>query len=95
MAVCAFARSKGDPMKPVRESLIRYVKGSSSASYGLKLARLETLKGKVNSTFLLVYKILSLLRYTNVKMDQVCQDKSSRLGSVAGSVVLYVNMSEL
>jgi hypothetical protein len=77
-------------MKPVRESLIRYVKGSSSASYGLKLARLETLKGKVNSTFLLVYKILSLLRHTNVKMDQVCQDKSGRLGSMAGSVVLYV-----
>jgi hypothetical protein len=77
-------------MKPVRESLIRYVKGSSSALYGLKLARLETLKGKVNSTFLLVYKILSLLRHTNMKIDQVCQDKSGRLGSVAGSVVLYV-----
>jgi hypothetical protein len=56
-------------MKPVRESLIRYVKGSSSASYGLKLARLETLKSKVNSTFLLVYKILSLLRHTNIKID--------------------------
>jgi hypothetical protein len=38
----------------------------------------------------LVYKILSLLRHTNVKMDQVCQDKSGRLGGVAGSVVLYV-----
>jgi hypothetical protein len=62
-------RSKGDPIKPVRESLIRYVKGSSSVSYSLKLARLETLKGKVNSTFLLVYKILSLLRYTNIKID--------------------------
>jgi hypothetical protein len=71
MAVCAFARSKGDSMKPVRESLMRYVEGSSSASYGLKLARLETLKGKVNSTFLLVYKILRLLRHTNVKIDQV------------------------
>jgi hypothetical protein len=90
MAVCAFARSKGDPMKPVRESLMRYVEGSSSASYGLKLARLETLKGKANSTFLLVYKILRLLRHTNVKMDQVCQDKSGRLGGVAGSAVLYV-----
>jgi hypothetical protein len=56
-------------MKPVRESLMRYVKGSSSASYSLKLARLETLKGKVNSTFLLIYKILRLLRHTNVKMD--------------------------
>jgi hypothetical protein len=56
-------------MKPVRESLMRYVKGSSSASYGLKLARLETLKGKVNSTFLLIYKILRLLRHTDVKMD--------------------------
>jgi hypothetical protein len=31
-----------------------------------------------------------LLRHTNVKMDQVCQDKSGRLGGVAGSVVLYV-----
>jgi hypothetical protein len=69
MAVCAFVRSKGDPIKPVRELLIRYVKGSSSASYSLKLARLETLKGKVNSTFLLVYKILSLLRHTNIKID--------------------------
>jgi hypothetical protein len=69
MAVCAFARSKADSIKPVRESLIRYVKGSSSASYGLKLARLETLKGKVNSTFLLIYKILRLLRHTDVKMD--------------------------
>jgi hypothetical protein len=69
MAVCAFARSKADSMEPVRESLIMYVKGSSSASYGLKLARLETLKGKVNSTFLLIYKILRLLRYTDVKMD--------------------------
>jgi hypothetical protein len=69
MAVCAFARSKADSMKPVRESLMRYVKGSSSASYGLKLARLETLKGKVNSTFLLIYKILRLLRHTDVKMD--------------------------
>jgi hypothetical protein len=38
----------------------------------------------------LVYKILSLLRHTNMKIDQVCQDKSGRLGSVAGSVVLYV-----
>jgi hypothetical protein len=62
-------RSKGDPIKPIRESLIRYIKGSSSVSYSLKLARLETLKGKVNSTFLLVYKILRLLRYTNIKMD--------------------------
>jgi hypothetical protein len=69
MAVCAFARSKADSIKPVRESLIRYVKGSSSASYSLKLARLETLKGKVNSTFLLIYKILRLLRHTNMKMD--------------------------
>jgi hypothetical protein len=48
---------------------MRYVKGSSSALYSLKLARLETLKDKVNSTFLLVYKILRLLRYTNIKMD--------------------------
>jgi hypothetical protein len=72
MAVCAFVRSKTDSIKPVRESLIRYIKGSSSASYSLKLARLETLKGKVNSTFLLVYKILRLLRHTNMKMDQVC-----------------------
>jgi hypothetical protein len=55
MAICAFARSKADTIKPVRESLIRYARGSSSASYGLKLARLESLKGKVNSTFLLVY----------------------------------------
>jgi hypothetical protein len=31
-----------------------------------------------------------LLRHTNMKMDQVCQDKSGRLGGVAGSVVLYV-----
>jgi hypothetical protein len=35
VAVCAFARSKADPMKPVRESLMRYVEGSSSASYSL------------------------------------------------------------
>jgi hypothetical protein len=62
-------RSKADPIKPIRESLIRYVKGSSSASYSLKLTRLETLKDKVNSTFLLVYIILRLLRYTNIKMD--------------------------
>jgi hypothetical protein len=27
-----------------------------------------------------------------VKMDQVCQDKSGRLGGVAGSVVLYVKL---
>jgi hypothetical protein len=69
MAVCAFVRSKSDSIKPVRESLMRYVEGSNSASYSLKLARLETLKGKVNSTFLLIYKILRLLRHTNVKMD--------------------------
>jgi hypothetical protein len=31
-----------------------------------------------------------LLRHTDVKMDQVCQDKIGRLGGVAGSVVLYV-----
>jgi hypothetical protein len=55
IAIYAFARSKADTMKPVRESLIRYAKGSSSASYSLKLARLESLKSKVNSTFLLVY----------------------------------------
>jgi hypothetical protein len=30
------------------------------------------------------------LRHTDVKMDQVCQDKIGRLGGVAGSVVLYV-----
>jgi hypothetical protein len=90
VAVCAFARSKADPMKPVRESLMRYVEGSSSASYSLKLARLEALKAKVNSTFLLIYKILRLLRHTKVKMDQVCQDQSGRLGGVAGSVVLYL-----
>jgi hypothetical protein len=64
-----FIKSKGDPIKPVRKSLIRYIKGSSSTSYSLKLARLETLKGKVNSIFLLVYKILSLLRHTNIKID--------------------------
>jgi hypothetical protein len=50
------------------------------------------LKGKVNSTFLLVYKILRLLGHTNVKMDHVCQDKGGRLGGVAGSVVLYVSI---
>jgi hypothetical protein len=32
------------------------------------------------------------LRHTDVKMDQVCQDKIGRLGGVAGSVVLYVNI---
>jgi hypothetical protein len=31
------------------------------------------------------------LRHTDVKMDQVCQDKIGRLGGVAGSVVLYVS----
>jgi hypothetical protein len=67
-------------MEPVRESLMGYVEGSSSASYGLKLARSEALKVKVNPTFLLVYKILRLLRHTHVKMTQVCQDKSGRLG---------------
>jgi hypothetical protein len=30
-----------------------------------------------------------------VKMDQVCQDKSGRLGGVAGSVVLYVRYIRL
>jgi len=69
IAICAFTRSKANPIKPVGESLIRYAEGSSSASYSLKLARLEALKGKVNSTFLLIYKILRLLRYTDIKID--------------------------
>jgi hypothetical protein len=63
------ARSKGHPIKLVREPLIRYVEGSSSISVGLELARLEALKGRVNSTFLLIYKILRLLRHAKVKMD--------------------------
>jgi hypothetical protein len=78
-------------MKPVGESLMRYFEGSGSAPDGLKLARLETLKGKVNSTFLLIYTIPWLLRHTDVKMGQVCQGQSGRLGGVAGSVVLYVS----
>jgi hypothetical protein len=53
----------------VRELLIRYIEGSSSVSEDLKLARLEALESKVNSTFLLIYKILRLLRYTKVKMN--------------------------
>lgn len=50
-----FIKSNSNSVKLVRKSLIRYIKGSTSALKDLKLARLEGLKSKVNPTFLLIY----------------------------------------
>ena len=66
------------------------VKGCSSALKALELARFISLKCKINPTFLLSKYYVALLRHLVLIVIVVVLSKSSRLNSMAVSIVQYV-----
>jgi hypothetical protein len=82
-------------VEPIREPLILYVGGCSSASQAPKFARGIGLKGKLYSAFVLSYYRVALLRHLVLIVKFVVPRKSGRLTDVAGSLMEYVNIKLL
>ena len=66
------------------------IERGSSASFGLKLAGSESLKGKVYPAFLFIQYCITSLRHLILKMSWSCQGKSGRFGGLAVSLMHYV-----
>jgi hypothetical protein len=71
------------------------IKGSSSASQSLKLARCIGLKSKLKSTFTLDCYRVVLLRHCLIRRKLVVLRENSRLNSLASSIVEYVKLIEI
>jgi hypothetical protein len=80
-------------VEPIRESLVCNVKGNSSTSQSLKLARCIGLKGKLKSTFFLDCYHVLLLRHCLIRRKLVVPRANGRLNGLAGLMVEYVNSS--
>jgi hypothetical protein len=75
----------------IREPLVLYIKGCSSALQVPKFARGIGLKSKLYSAFVLNCYRVALLRHVVLIVKFVVLRKSSRLTNVAGSQIEYVN----
>ena len=82
---------RGDSVEPIRESLVRNVKGYSSASQSLKLARFISVKSKLKPTFVLNSYRVALLRHYVIRRKLVVPRKNGRLDGLAGLMVEYVS----
>jgi hypothetical protein len=71
----------------IRESLVCNIKGRSSASQSLKLARGIGLKSKLKSTFFLDSYRVALLRHYVMRRKLVVLRKNGRIDGLAGSMV--------
>ena len=91
LAIRSGLGSRGDSVEPIRESLVRNVKGCSSASQSLKLARFISVKSKLKSTFVLNSYRVALLRHYVIRRKLVVPRKNGRLDGLAGSMVEYVS----
>jgi hypothetical protein len=83
-------RAWSDSVEPIREPLMLYVEGCSSASQAPKFARGIGLKGKLYSAFVLNCYRVALLRHLVLIVKFVVPRKSGRLTDVAGSLMEYV-----
>jgi hypothetical protein len=77
-------------VEPIREPLVLYVEGCSSASQALKFARDIGLKSELYSAFVLNCYRVALLRHVVLIVKFVAPRKSGRLTDVAGSLMEYV-----
>jgi hypothetical protein len=82
-------------VEPIREPLMLYVEGCSSASQAPKFARGIGLKGKLYSAFVLNCYRVALLRHLVLIVKFVVPRKSGRLTDVAGSLMEYVTYNKL
>jgi hypothetical protein len=76
----------------IREPLVLYVEGCSSASQAPKFARGIGLKSKLYSAFVLNCYRVALLRHVVLIVKFVALRKSSQLTNVAGSLIEYVSI---
>jgi hypothetical protein len=81
-------------VEPIREPLVLYVEGCSSASQAPKFARGIGLKSKLYSAFVLNCYRVALLRHVVLIVKFVAPRKSGRLTDVAGSLMEYVIKGE-
>jgi hypothetical protein len=82
-------------VEPIREPLMLYVEGCSSASQAPKFARGIGLKGKLYSAFVLNCYRVALLRHLVLIVKFVVLRKSGWLTDVAGSLIEYVTYNKL
>jgi hypothetical protein len=79
----------------IREPLMLYIEGCSSASQALKFARGIGLKGKLYLAFVLNCYRVALLRHLVLIVKLVVPRKSGRLTDVAGSLMEYVSTTTI
>jgi hypothetical protein len=80
-------------VEPIREPLVFYVEGCSSASQAPKFARGIGLKSKLYLAFVLNCYRVALLRHLVLIVKFVVPRKSGRLTDVAGSLMEYVTLN--